>query len=505
MDKMNCLKVLERKIPYLIGLVSFVYYTILSAKEYTWMFVSSDSGDWLMCSNWWVVPQTYGSPLYISLARLVGTFPGDTVIVMTILLSCLPSAITVTLIYLIIHKLTRKTLPAIASSLVLLGAGVFLTQSTVLEEYALAIMFMTAAYYFYLHNKQMLTALALGLGTAIHIFILPIAVFWFVLHVLKEKAAKPLLKSVAVYFISGVLPYSLILVLMYLDTPRLLAGGLNFESLRFYLFGTGGTIIGTLSVFEAPRRILAMTSILLMSLGLAFVPIYSGLKRPFDTKTRILLMIVLVSLWYYLTSLDPLSWTFMCFALPSLAILVGAGLSKLTLTHTKIVIAGTIVLIIVNSMFLNANVLTKQNPRATTYYEELMSLPDHSVVVATIGSYSLGLSYVMSEGKNLIPILTSTDALCDANPDYKTWMEEKYGIEGSDTLERVQYALDSEYDVYFAGGDRDMCLAGQLFTYTTDNACSVRPVTSLSGVDPNTIEPEPPKQFWDEILAGYRR
>ena len=471
-------------VPISIGLVSLVYYVLLSAKQWSWMFVSSDSGDWLTCSNWWIVPQPYGSPLYISLARLLGTFPGNTAITMTILLSCLPAAITVTLVYLIVNKLTGQAKLGIASSLVLLGAGIFLTQSTVIEEYALAIMFLTAAYYFYLHERGAPTALMLGLGTAVHIFILPIAIFWFILNYRKQKA------DLALYAASGILPYALILALMYLDTPRLLAGSLSFANLHTYLFATGGTIIGTLSVFEAPFRILTLCTILLMSLGLAFVPLWFGLKRPWDTKTQILLMIVCVSLWYHLTCLDPLSWTFMCFALPSLAILVGVGLSKLTPEHTKVVIAGALALICVNGIFLNANTLTNQNPLATTYYDELHALPDDSVVVTTAGPYSLGLFYVMSEGKSLIPIVYPERNFPEF-PDF--------GIEGNDELERVQYALDNGYKVYFAGSDR-----GLLFTYTNTTNQLVRPIIGLSGIEPDDIEPEPLRKFWDKALDGYR-
>ena len=380
---------LKRHTALIIGLCSFGYYTLLSARSFTWMFVSGDSGDWLACANTWMVPQPYGSPLYISLCRLLGLMPNQPV-TLTILLSCLPSAITVGLVYMIVRKLTSKLWPAITSSLVLLGAGVFLTQSTVLEEYALVIMFLILAYFFYISGRRKLTALCLGLGTAVHIFVLPITIFWFALEYKQLR-----LKFLTIYFLSGALPYLLIPLLMYSGE------GLTFNGLWQYWMGTSGAIVGTLSIFDAPQRLLSIAQILLMSLGLAIIPLWCGLKKPYDTKKVVLLMIVVVALWYHLTSLDPMSWTFLCFGIPAITILCGLGLGKLSLKHSYTIAACALVLIIVNSVFLNANVLTQEEPLATTYYEELKSLPDGSAIVAAPGSYSFGLLYVVSEGKEL--------------------------------------------------------------------------------------------------------
>lgn len=488
----------------IVGAIAFAYYVLLSAKQWTWVFMSSDSGDWLATANWWMVPQPYGSPLYISLMHLIGTFSGGdaTVILATILLSCLPAAITVALIYLIVHKLTQKLWPALTSSAVLLGAGIFLTQSTVLEEYALAIMFCTLAYWFYLNDRRKLTATALGLGVAVHIFILPIAIFWFLLQ---WRERKLWLKPFGIFALCGIVPYSLILLLMYLDTPRLLAGNLSVTSLYEYLFSIGGNIVGRLSIFEAPYRFLAIGKILLTSLGLALIPLWYGLKRPYDTKKLVLLMVVCVSLWYHLTSMDPVSWTFMCFGFPAIAILVGIGLNKLTLKHTYVIVASALILICVNGIFLNANTLTNEKPLAQTYYNELYALPDGAVVVTSAGAYSLGLFYVMSEGKNLIPIVYPYADTWNF-PAYSTYIKDNWEIEGCDTLTMVEDALNKECEVYFAGAKWRYSSIAQAF-YTVDSNNLVREVTGLTGLGPRAIRPmEPPLSYirWEEILDGLK-
>ena len=405
-----------------VGITAFIYYAILSAKSWTWIFVSSDSGDWLICANQWFLPQAYGSPLYILLMRLIGlvTDGNATVITATILLSCLPSAVTVMLVYLIVHRLTDRAWCAVTSSLVLLGCGVFLSQSTVLEEYALAIMFPTLAYFFYIQDKRKLTTLCLGLGVAVHIFVLPITVFWLVLE---YKQWRLWLVPSVIFVAVGAVSYSLVPILMHLD------GNLSLANLWMYWTGTTGAVVGTLSIFDTPTRILAVASVLLMSFGLALVPLYFGLKRPYDAKKLVLLTIVVVSLWYHLTSLDPVSWTFLNFGIPSTVVLVGMGLSRLTIKHTYVVTAGAIVLVCVNSVFLNANILTNENPIATAYYSELMNLPNESVIACT-GVYAFGVLYVMSEVDKSFTILS--------------------------TEEQVRKVLGEDRDVYFAGPPNKM-------------------------------------------------
>ncbi|MCJ7761443.1 DUF2723 domain-containing protein, partial [Candidatus Bathyarchaeota archaeon] len=123
--------------------VAIGYYAILAAKQWTWMFVSGDSGDWLASSTIWMTPQPFGSPLYVMLGQFLNLFPGDLVIKMTMMLSVLPAAITVAVVYLIVRARGHGQKLALLGSGILLACGIFLSQATVLEEYTLASMFVT--------------------------------------------------------------------------------------------------------------------------------------------------------------------------------------------------------------------------------------------------------------------------------------------------------------------------------------------------------------------------
>jgi len=197
---------------------------------------------------------------------------------MTILLSCLPAAVTVALVYLIVKHLTSKTTIALIGSAIVLGAGIFLTQATILEEYSIAVMFTVLAYLFYLKDKKKLTALSMGLGSAIHILVIPIALLWLVLE---KKNWRAWAKTLPIYIVTGILPYALIIYLMTTDAPRLLAGGLSLEAINSYLGST--SVFGSLSIFGLPERLLGLTSLIIMSFGLAVIPLWVALKRPWAT------------------------------------------------------------------------------------------------------------------------------------------------------------------------------------------------------------------------------
>ena len=288
------------KKPLLIFSGAFAYYCLLSAKQFTWLFASGDSGDWLAASNMWFVPQPYGSPLYITLGHFLNMLGGDLVIKMTVILSCLPSAITVMLVYLIVKKLSTEKAAWIAS-VVLLGAGIFLTQSTVLEEYAIATMFLVAGYYFYLLDKKLLVAVSLGLGTAIHIVVPIIAGIWLLVM---RKEWRSWAKVMPIFIVLGFAPYLLIIYLMTTDAPRFLAGGLSWQALNSYLGSTG--VFGSLSIIDLPIRTLSFAAVTLMSFGLATVPFFKIFKRrPWDNNMKLIIAAIFFPTFYYATYLNP--------------------------------------------------------------------------------------------------------------------------------------------------------------------------------------------------------
>ena len=436
---------LKKYLPWLILLASFTFFAILATKTFSWWFLP-DSGDWLTAAHQWLVPQPVGYPLYILLGHFLNVLPGDLVLKLVLVLSCLASSVTVALTYLISLKLTKSVLISVAAAILLTGSAVFLTQSTIVEQYALLTALLTCALYFFICDRKMLTGLFLGLAISVHIFALIIALLWFVSLIREWKAWwKPALLTCAIAAVF----YSFILLLMYLPTPRLLAGGLNLASIKMYLFGISGGIVGTMSIFEAPHRFLEIGAVLLTSFSVALIPAIMTVRR-LDRVKILLLCNILYILWYVLTCIDPITWHYLIILSPSVVVLAALGLAGMQKRYVYVVIGVAIILLSLNSYFLNANRLTNSDPMASTYYNELMALPNNSLVVTEPGQYSLGLFYAMSNGKQLIPLIYPYIDTWGFK-DYASWLEKTYNIEVGDTTVNTIQDNINKYQIYYVG------------------------------------------------------
>lgn len=433
----------------LMFLASFAYFSLLSAKEWTWVFVSGDSGDWLAASTAWFVPQPMGSPLFVLLGHFLNLFPGSLVIKETILLSCLPSAVTVSLVYLVTLRLTGRRLYALSASTVLLGAALFLTQSTILEQYAMAVMFVVLALYCYLSGHRKLAVIALGLGTATHIMVLPIAAIWLLVE---RSYWRTWIRYLPLFLLFGIVPYSMILVLMAMHSPPFIAGYFNQESITGYFFNTAGAIVGTLSVFDLPHRIYTTLGMLAMSIGLALVPAVRSLFRGLDRTTWIILGTVMFSVWYHLTCIDAITWTFLTFALPFIAILAGIGL-KNTRHLSYAVMACAVLLLSANAFTLGADALTDRDPQAREVHSAYLDMPQDSVVVVSAGSYALALFYTIETDRpDLAPVVywTTKTGRVKWYDDYAEYLSRVYNLSGETPRALISDALSQHRTVYIA-------------------------------------------------------
>lgn len=434
-----------------ILLASFGYYYLLCAKNYSWMFASFDSGDWLASSQIWMTPQPYGSPLYILLGHGVNEMvccSCELPLAMTMMLSVLPASITVAVTYLIIRKLGYSTGLALTGSGTLLACGIFLSQATVLEEYAIATMFIAVAFYCYIDKRKYLTALSLGLGSAVHIIVVPITVLWLIVHI---RNWRKLVKPLALYIVLCTGFYSLILGLMASDAPNIIAGGLSLESINDYLGST--ETIGSISLHDTPVRLLQMGSVLLLGFSICLVPLVWGFRRPWQNVHKVMFLTVIFCAWLYATNTDMTTWTFMTFAVPIACIAIVIGLSRLPRWYTSAVAVWIVGMLIVNGVWLNANVLSKEYNEPEQFYNATMSLPDGSAIICNKGgAYGLGITYAMSSGKDIVPLFLQTTEGYDTQGyiDYIEWIEEDFGVIGDNWIEQGEYCMHNDREVFIA-------------------------------------------------------
>ena len=391
-----------------------------------------------------------GSPLYVFLGHFLNLFPGDLALKMALVLSSLPAAITVVMVYLIASKITNRTALSIIASVIVLGCGIFLTQSTVLEEYALATLFLTVAFWFYLNGSWKLTALFLGLGTAVHFIIVPVAILWLIVE---RSRWRQMMKPLGVYILVGLVPYLYIPILMMLQAPPVTAGYFSWDSISRYFTDTGGIVIGTISIYDFPLRIGHYLQLLVTCFGLALAPLAYYFWKHRHGYNRIMWIIIATVgffTWYYVTSLDPVTWTFYTLATPFIAIGVVIALNHLKRTHLVAVGLVAVMLMVSNGVFLNGAYLAKIDPEPREYVEELRELPDGSAVVTYAGAHGVALLYEITKGKDLVPIIFLR---MDKGwwSDYGVWLREDYDIQGNTTQELARDAMLDGREVYVAG------------------------------------------------------
>lgn len=440
-------------VPLSLLLVSGTYYYLLSSKILTWMFVSGDAGDWLIQLRWWMVPHTFGKPIYILMIHALAPLPFNDIAKLTAI-SIASGAITVAITYLIALKLTNSVLKSVAAALVLLGAAMFLSQSTVIEQLSSMAMFFSLFFHFYITERRILSMVSLGLLTSSHVLGVIIFLIFLALVVIKYREYRLWLKPIIAFVVFGIMPYALIPLLMYLDTPRFTAGSLSIVSLIEYMTANT-TASPALAVVAFPERIFQAIRIWTVSLGFAIIPLFYA-KKGLNRKTLVLSAGVLIFiLWLYLTNLFPSCWKYTVVILPTICALGALGLANMKQVHTYLVIASATALIVTNTLFFNINQMAYAKPLATQYIEFLENLPDGTgIMVPRGGPHGFGLFYVLSKGKDLVPIaiyrpLDETRPISASYRGHLDWVEKTYGIKADGYEDILNDRLNKGYQVYF--------------------------------------------------------
>jgi hypothetical protein len=133
--------------------------------------------------------------------------------------------------------------------------------------------------------------------------------------------------------------------------------------------------------------------------------------------------------WYYLTAQDPTVWHYLPWTAPFLAIFAGIGISSaLSWKPMKyLLVSWIVVALCTNSLFLNADLLSKQYPNAISLYDSLKALPQNAVVEANhMGWVGFTVRYVQVSCRPDIKIvpLTTGNTLSSTGESFFTISED---------------------------------------------------------------------------------
>lgn len=198
---------------YFVGIISFVIFLIIQPLG----IYGGDSGDLVTAGFVCGVPHPPGYPLYSLLTCFITKIPLFTVSWRASLLSSVPHALTVAIMYLLIRKITKSIVSALFGSFILLFNYVFILYGIVPEIFALNSLFISVLCYLaYLYkttkkyNYLLILSFVFGLSLTnqhIILFLLPVVVWYLWPELNKQFKNRKNITGLLIAFFSALLIY----------------------------------------------------------------------------------------------------------------------------------------------------------------------------------------------------------------------------------------------------------------------------------------------------------
>ncbi len=389
---------------------------------FTWMNTASDGAHYTMAAKYLTTAHHMSAPLYLLLGRLFLFLPFNSEAWRMGFMSVLATVGCSLFVYLTIQehlKLKDKNnvaysdeyisrvdnknrLYASIGTLVFGGSALVISQSTIIETYALATMCGVGAYYFALKQRWIWTSVMLGAGLAIHPFLAFIV--WAVLFVAFKELRNWKRYGITIIFF---------LFYLYIPITKMLGNDLGMwgnTTPSGFFEGTAGMVLmltGGLSVWDFPKRAIDTVLILLASFGLGIIPLVWYFVKKKKWKFH-LLWLVLIPIIYFAVNLAAEVYVYMIVAIAFGSIAVGLGLSKMRKQWAFAVLAVAIGLLGFNGWYFKIDRLDP-DMSAMKFYNDLSIIPDGDKFMGGGWTWAMVYVYNKEEGRNIIPI--SQDAI----------------------------------------------------------------------------------------------
>lgn len=344
----------------------------LTAPELTWINTDSDSGIYLASAKYLIPSHPTGAPFYnVMNAVWLRAFPFGSEAWRIALGSAIFSGATAGLLY----KETRSLI----APLIYGGSAVVVSQSTILETYALVTFCMVGMYVYRGKPKAVVIFAFVGLG--VHHLIGLVLIPMMVSYYLGGRSLKPF-------------AWLLLAPLMYLYIPLTLnpesawLDEITFSSMQDYFSGQGGLILGIAVVEEGPilsaDMLQRFTDFGIFFFGgflAAIVPIF--MRRKHD----LLLWVFLLPILHYGFGLPDLAWVYLMPSFAFGAVMASEALEQQSkrARSLKIAVAGFAGIAIAwNLIAFDIGKNLDPNLSAQAYYDQLDELPDDAFVYSGV-------------------------------------------------------------------------------------------------------------------------
>ena len=388
----------------------FLGLLICCAPNFTWMNTDCDGIHYTYAAKYLVPSHKTSAPLFLLIEWLFLKLPFGTEFWRMSFMSVIATTIASVFVYLtimlrLVDKGIKERACGIAGAFVFGTSALVISQSTIAESYALVTLFGLAAYYFVLKGKWNWAAIMLGLGLATHHLIgIPILVLIIAYKELRSWKQIGIMSSFLLF-------YLYIPITVAVNNPPNMWGNTTLGSFFNDNASTALMLIGGLSIWDFPKRVLDVVGILAVSFGLGLIPLIFGWKVQAGRwlKNTLLWMMILPVI-YFAVNLAPQTYVYMMPAIGFGAVLIGIGFAKMKYVLQCVVATGIITLALFNiSYFDLGKNLDPELSASKYYYEELQKVPDGGILVAQQGWEWAAVYFFNKENnRNIIPVCVGT-------------------------------------------------------------------------------------------------
>ena len=378
-----------------------------AAPDMTWINTCSDGPHYVYASKYLYVAHKGGAPLFILLGKLFLLIPFGTEFWRMTLISVIASVVASVLIYLIVKHHLKDNPKArwygLLGAVAYGGSALVISQSTIVETYALTTMLGLLAYLMVLKNRFAWASVAIGAGLAVH----PITLFVAIPIVLFNKKIRKL-KYLAIVAAFGLFYLYNPIIARLNPPPYDMWSNLTPGNGLVDFFSTAIMLSGGLAIWDFPQRVLDTVGILGLSLGIMLVGLVVYLLITKKVWKTDLFWLFALPLLYFLSDLAPQTYVYL---MPSIAFgVIMACIAVSRKLNLIAVWACVIVLTVVNTYAFDIGRTLDPELSATKYYrEELSKVPDGQFLMPQYGwQWAMIFLYNKNEGRNIVPICVDT-------------------------------------------------------------------------------------------------
>lgn len=375
----------------------------------TWINTDSDGAHYLLAAKYLWPAHNTSAPLFLLLGHVFLWIPFGTESWRLGLIMVFSTAVACVLIYLIVRRLlhneNKSRWYALVAMITYGGSALVISQSTIVDTYALNTMLMLGAFYMCLKRNWVLASVFIGLLWAVHTLFA--WMIWFVLFFMYKELRNVVLAVIALSFL---LFYLYIPITAAINHPPQMWNNTTLEGFWNGNYSVLAVLTGGLSIWDFPKRVLDTIGILGVSLGLGVIPIVWYVIKTEKRLQNGLLWLIILPIAWFATNLAAETFVYLIMAVAFGSIVMVLGLSKMRNGWAWAVALVAVGLLVFNANFFDIGRTLDVEMSAVKFYkEELSKIPDGEYFMGGRWNWAMVYLYNKEEHRNIIPI--STDSL----------------------------------------------------------------------------------------------